>query len=256
MNALIGWSGFVGSTIARQAPAFDRSFRSTDIEDIGGSAYDLVVCAGAPGAKWVANREPQADGESVARLMTHLRAVRCQRFVLISTVDVFSAPWEVDEASVVSGGQSAYGQHRYDLERFVSDTFPGALVLRLPGLVGPGLRKNALFDLSHRNNIKRLDAAAQYQFYPTHRIWADIQLALRADLRLVHLVAPPLRLGDIARRAFGVELTAQSGGSPPCYNVRSRHAAHFGGVDAWPVSRDESLTAIAAYAQTESQARS
>ncbi len=255
MNALIGWSGFVGSTLMGQAPAFDQSFRSTNIRAIADQGYELVVCAGAPGAKWLANREPERDRESLSRLMDALRGVRTQRFVLISTVDVFGLPREVNEDSPVNEGACPYGQHRRDLERFVCDSFTDPLIVRLPALVGPGLRKNSLFDLLNRNAVDRLDGAAEFQFYPTRRLWADIQIALDASLRLVHLVAPPRRLGDIAKQAFAITLAERGGSASPRYDVRSRHAAAFGGLGPWIVSRDESFATIQDYARQEPRVR-
>ena len=55
-NALIGFSGFVGATLQKQA-LFDALYRSTNIADIEGGEFDLAVCAGAPAQKWIANRE-------------------------------------------------------------------------------------------------------------------------------------------------------------------------------------------------------
>ena len=46
-DALIGHSGFVGSSLLRQRP-FEARFRSTDIAEARGRTCDLVVCAGAP----------------------------------------------------------------------------------------------------------------------------------------------------------------------------------------------------------------
>ena len=94
-TALIGHSGFVGSSLARQT-SFDARYRSTDIQDIRGKHFDLLVCAGASGKKWLANREPANDLRSLETLMSHLEHVRSDRVVLISTVDVFSVPVDVD----------------------------------------------------------------------------------------------------------------------------------------------------------------
>ena len=59
-QALIGYSGFVGSTLFKQH-AFESLFRSTNIGEINGQIFDTVVCAGAPAQKWIANRDPEAD---------------------------------------------------------------------------------------------------------------------------------------------------------------------------------------------------
>lgn len=46
-KALIGYTGFVGTTLLKQTK-FDDFYRSTNINDIKGKKFDLVVCAGAP----------------------------------------------------------------------------------------------------------------------------------------------------------------------------------------------------------------
>src|SRR5690554_6697215 len=95
-NALIGFSGFVGSTLLKQTN-FDFLYRSTNIADIDGQTFNMVVCAGAPAQKWIANKEPEADLQIIKGLIEHLKTVSCKTFVLISTVDVFKSPIEVDE---------------------------------------------------------------------------------------------------------------------------------------------------------------
>lgn len=252
MDALIGSSGYVGSTLKRQT-RFDDEFSSRDIHLIDGRSYDRLVCAGAPGAKWIANRDPDTDRSSIQRLASHLAAVDVRDLVLISTVDVFACPRGVDETSPVDpDALSAYGANRLWLESFVRARWPDALIVRLPGLVGPGLRKNALFDLKHRNDVAALDARAVYQFYPMINLWTDIATARAAGLRLVHLTAEPLSLSEIAAACFGQSLDERIDIDVPArYDFRTRHADLFGGSAPYTYSRRESLMAIRAYAQSE-----
>ena len=77
-TALIGYSGFVGQTLLRAA-SFDHLYRSTNIQDITGHSFDLVVCAGAPAQKWLANKEPAADARSIDSLMDCLRTIQASR---------------------------------------------------------------------------------------------------------------------------------------------------------------------------------
>ncbi|MFE0236532.1 hypothetical protein ACFW0F_21555 [Brucella anthropi] len=64
-SALIGFSGFVGSTIAEQT-SFDEIFNSRTIRQAHGKRFGDVVCAAAPGSMFEANRFPEEDGRRIA----------------------------------------------------------------------------------------------------------------------------------------------------------------------------------------------
>ena len=111
-TALIGCTGFVGTTLQRSVP-FDDGFHSTDIAAIEGKSYDLVVGAGAPAKKWLANQKPAEDAAAIDGLIAHLKTVKARTFVLVSTVDVFRSPVAVDENSpVTTEGLQPYGYNR------------------------------------------------------------------------------------------------------------------------------------------------
>ncbi len=250
-NALIGYSGFVGSTLLRQTQ-FTGLYRSSNISQIDGCSFGTVVCAGAPAQKWLANREPQADREKIEGLIDHLRSVRCSTFILISTVDVFGRPLGVDEGSPVEeAGLHAYGLHRRQLEKFVEAQFPNHLIVRLPGLVGPGLRKNVIFDFLNDNNLQAIESRGVFQFYPMVNLWYDIQVALQAGLRLVHLTAAPVSVAQIALQGFGRPFAQELAGTPAVYDLRTRHARVFGAEGAYQYSVRETIQAVRAYAQSE-----
>lgn len=250
-DALIGHSGFVGTTLLRQRP-FDALFRSTNIEEIKGRTFDLVVCAGAPAQKWLANKNPEADRRAIERLMSCLSEIEARRFVLISTVDVFKSPIGVDEGTPVETAHlHPYGLHRHMLETFVQSRFDHSLIVRLPGLVGPGLRKNVIFDLLNDNNLDAVDSRGVFQFYPMVNLWHDLTRALAADLNLLHLTAEPISVSDIAQLGFNRQFDQTLPGEAARYDMRSRHAASFGRAGHYPYSRDDSLLAIRAYAQSE-----
>ncbi|WP_236169980.1 pyridine nucleotide transhydrogenase [Pseudomonas parasichuanensis] len=250
-NALIGFSGFVGGTLLRQHE-FTSLYRSTTIAEIEGLTFDTVVCAGAPAQKWIANREPEADRQKIEALIAHLKTIRCKTFILISTVDVFANAMGVDEDSPVpEQGLHAYGLNRRLLERFVEEHFPSHLIVRLPGLVGPGLRKNVIYDFLNDNNLAAIDSRGVFQFYPMVNLWHDIQVALAAGLKLVHLTGQPLSVGDVASQGFGKPFANTLHNPPAVYDMRTRHAALFGASGAYQYSARETLLAVRAYAQSE-----
>ncbi len=250
-NALIGFSGFVGSTLLKQA-SFESLFRSTNISNIEGQSFDTVVCAGAPAQKWIANRKPDEDRKKIDGLIAHLKTIQCKTFVLISTVDVFKSPIGVDENTPVDeAGLQAYGLHRRLLEKFVESHFTNHLIVRLPGLVGPGLRKNVIFDFLNENNLDKIDSRGVFQFYPMVSLWYDIQTALNAGLKLVHLTAEPISVGDVSEQGFGKSFDNALANSPASYDLRTCHAQVFGASGHYQYSAREAIQAIRTYAQSE-----
>lgn len=251
MNALIGFSGFVGSTLLKQTN-FDKLYRSTNIAEVGGQSFDTVVCSAAPAQKWIANRDPVADRQNIDQLITHLKTLTCKKFILISTVDVFKSPVEVDEDTDVDETDlHAYGLHRRLLEKFVAAHFPDHLIVRLPGLVGPGLRKNVIYDFLNDNNVSAIDSRGVFQFYPMINLWQDIQSAVQAGLKLLHLTAEPISVADISGQGFGKPFDNALAGNAARYDFRTRHAALFQGNGDYQYNRRETILAIRAYAQSE-----
>lgn len=251
MKALIGHTGFVGQSLKRQT-TFDACYASGDIGTIAGQTFDLLVCSAAPAKKWIADREPEADLANIEMLAGHLKTATAKQIVLISTVDVFADCRGCDESSPVDeAGLSAYGRNRLWLERFVADNFDHVLIVRLVGLVGPGLRKNALFDLHNDNALQNIDARGRFQFYPMVNLWNDLTTARVHGLSLVHFVAEPVTVAEAAEHSFGRPFDNELDRPPADYDLRTRHAALFGGHGDYLYSARESLLAISAYAQSE-----
>ena len=251
MDALIGFSGFVGSTLMKQAK-FEALYRSTNISEIRGKKFNTVVCAGAPAQKWIANREPEADRQKIEGLIAHLKTVECKNFILISTVDVFKNPVGVNEDHTVDENNLlAYGFHRRQLEKFVESFFPKHLIIRLPGLVGPGLRKNVIFDFLNNNNLHTIECRSIFQFYPMVNLWYDIQAAINANLHLLHLTGAPISVSTIALEGFGKPFTQELAGIPAHYDLHTQYGAVFGVQGNYQYGIRETIQAIRAYAQSE-----
>lgn len=86
--------------------------------------------------------------ESINILLNHLQKVKARKFILISTIDVYDKPVDVDENTIINvQGLQPYGLHRYYVENWVKSNFDDYLILRLPALFGKGLKKNFIFDL-------------------------------------------------------------------------------------------------------------
>ena len=219
-------------------------FRSINIQEIENGEFDIVVCAGAPAQKWIANRNPADDRKKIDSLINHLRTIKCKKFVLISTVDVFKEPIRVDESTPVDEScLHAYGLHRRLLEKFVEQYFPSYLIVRLPGLVGPGLRKNVIFDFLNNNNLHAIESRGVFQFYPMINLWYDIQIALNAGLSLVHLTAEPISVADVSLLGFGRPFTQTLENPPARYDMQTMHTQIFGSLGRYQYSTRETIQA-------------
>lgn len=251
-SALIGHTGFVGGTLLR-AGGFDELFNSSNIEQISGRSFDFLVCAGVSAAKWIANKEPEADRAGIARLTRALQAVNVREFILISTVDVYPDPTSgADETTQIDPSSNhAYGANRYALEKWVQDRFPGAHVVRLPALFGEGLRKNALFDLLNENNVSGINPLGEFQWYPMPRLAEDLKRVLEAGLSLVNLVPDSLPMRDIIDACFPQSEVGPESEPAPRYNLRTRHAELFGGKDGYILDASTALGEIALYVAAE-----
>jgi len=148
-TALVGVTGFVGSNLAA-AHQFDCVYHSTNIEEAFGTEPDLLVYAGVRAEKFLANREPERDLQVVKEAFSNIQKIAPKKLVLISTIDVYKDPRQVDEDSAIeTEGLHAYGYNRYLLEQWVREAYPDALIVRLPGLYGKNIKKNFIYDFIH-----------------------------------------------------------------------------------------------------------
>jgi hypothetical protein len=253
-DAVIGHTGFVGGTLLRQRP-FDECYNSKNVETIAGKSFGLLAISAMPAAKWIANRDPAGDRAALDRLTGCLRQVRAERVVVMSTVDVYPNPVGVDEDSAIDpAAQQAYGRNRLLLEQITAAHFPRVLIVRLPGLFGEGLKKNAVYDLLHNNEVHKIHAGGVFQFYNLDRLWRDIQSADAAELALVNFATEPVSVRDVAREAFGLDFGNVPDHAPARYDMRSRHAALFGGRDGYLYSRAQVLGELRGFMERERRA--
>jgi nucleoside-diphosphate-sugar epimerase len=249
--AVIGYTGFVGSTVYRQAGQAE-CYNSQNIEDIRTRTFDTVVCAGAPGAKWKANRDAAADLESIERLIANVRTVQARRFVLISTIDVYPCPVGVDEDSPIDiGFLEPYGRHRYNLEHSLREVFSEVMIVRLPGLFGSGLKKNFIYDLMNGNALHLTHHESTFQFYNMENLWADIHTAMSRGLRLVNFATEPVQAGDVAYRCFGVAFQNQTEKPPVQYDMQTRLAGAFARTGPYLYSAEYTFEQLRLFAQSD-----
>jgi hypothetical protein len=251
-SALVGYTGFVGSTLHR-ARAFDVLVNSRNADDLRGGDFDLLIHAGVPAVKWIANKDPAADRAAISSIRDVLATTKIKELILISTIDVYpdpSAPLD-ESADIDPSRNHAYGRHRFELEQWVRAQFANVRIVRLPALFGEGLKKNVVFDLLHDNQVGDINPASRFQWYPRARLNADVEKIRARDIRLINLFPEPIRTSEIVDRFFPGAPTAPAFEPAPVYDLRTSYCDLFGGPPGYMLGRAAVLDELAAFIARE-----
>ncbi len=240
-TALIGYTGFVGATLKASLNP-DHCYRSTNIDEIRNGTFDHVICAGVQAMKWWANLHPAEDLAGIKKLLEALSEVKAERFTLISSIDVYPVPRGVNEASTISKeGHHAYGLNRLHVEEWVAENFPNVAVLRLPGLFGPGLKKNVIYDMIHDNGLEKVHPNGVFQYYDTRQLARDIMQVWKSEIRLLNVSSEAIATSEIRDCYFAGKDLGGEGPPPPSYDMRSVHASVWDGRDGYLYSKEQVL---------------
>jgi nucleoside-diphosphate-sugar epimerase len=207
---VIGGGGFVGSAYIR---LFDRlgiecaSINRANYAEHVGRNCDVLINANGNSQKYLAERDPKTEFDASVRTVVHsLEDFRAGIYVFLSTGDVYVSqerPEVTREELVLDPRQmSRYGLHKFMAESFVRALHPNWLIIRMGGFVGPGLRKNAIFDMLNDKPVW-LDLNSELQFISTDHaaeiVWTLVNKGIRNDT--LNLAAKGvMRLGNIYQR--------------------------------------------------------
>lgn len=171
---VLGGSGFVGSAIAAEAAR--RGWQTTAASsktacEAIGQTYDLLINANGNARKYLAAQDPALDFDlSVRTVARSLHEIRAARYVYLSSSEVYrdssNPAASREDAPPEWESLSPYGFHKRLAETLVRRYAPHWTILRLSGLVGPSLRKNAVFDLL-TGAPWRLSPDSEFQFLDT-----------------------------------------------------------------------------------------
>jgi hypothetical protein len=250
-SALIGYTGLVGSNLARQF-RFDACYNSSNIHEIAGKHHELLICSGVSGTKWLANQNPDQDRASIAALLEQLKQCTADELILISSVDVYASPSNVAEDTPIDiSGLHPYGTNRYQFEQDICTIFPNVLIARLPAIYGWNLRKNALYDLMHCHELEKIHPESIYQFYWLEHLWRDLQHARKLGLKLLNLATEPLCIQEVARDVFGIQLTGKPSVVPARYDFRTKYHKQFGGDHGYLYDKKTALDEIRTFVKQQ-----
>ena len=225
-NLIIGHRGFVGSNLCRQIHGAIGAGRA-EISSLAGETFSDIYCAAPQAKKWWANQNPDQDRQEVDDLIAACRQLSCRgHFVLLSTVDVYDPPFGKTELDQPRLDAHPYGANRFYLEQCILRHFGSkAKVIRLPGLVGHGLKKNIIFDLLNNNNIEQINANSAFQWFNLDLLGEALKFVDQLDgPSVINAVSEPLPTADLVRAWFPQDLDRLNWKAPPVgYDIKTIH---------------------------------
>ena len=242
-DCVIGHTGFIGSHLAENNQGA-LLYNSKNIVDIVGRQFDTVYCAGNYGTKWLANKNPKDDWKNIELLMSCIETISANRFVLISTIDVYDNPIGVTEANKIdTNTQSAYGLHRYKFETFIRSKFSNHTVLRLPIVYGHRFKKNIIFDLINNNQVEKIDPRAEVQLYCVDNLQSDIEKAIGNNIEVINIAVEPIAARDLAQGVFNKTLEEKKGDFFKT-DMQSQYGELYNSNDTYLYSKESAMGEI------------
>jgi nucleoside-diphosphate-sugar epimerase len=191
---VIGAEGFVGSAFVRLLKTRRDvelvSVTRRNFDQFAGQKSDVVIEAACNSKKYLADADPLADFEaSVTHRLKTLLKYPADLHVHISSVDVYSdltSPATTREDSPIDLARvSRYGMHKLMAENLVQHYAAKWLILRLAGMVGPGLHKNPVYDILHDQPL-RVHPDSRFQYMNTDEVarigWALVEQAVVGEI--------------------------------------------------------------------------
>ena len=174
MIFILGGRGFVGSAFARACEHAGREYAVIDRQSYGDFVdrrCEVLINAAGNSKKFLAARDPMGDFDaSVRRVRASVMDFRFDVFVHMSSCDVYpdcSSPSLTSEDQPLDvAAQSPYGFYKYLGELCVRHGARRWLIIRFGGFVGPGLKKNAIFDILNGGPLW-LDPGSELQYMRT-----------------------------------------------------------------------------------------
>jgi nucleoside-diphosphate-sugar epimerase len=155
MIFIIGGNGFIGSAFARLLKTQKVPYEIITRENFSkyrGASCDVLINANGNSKKYMADQDPVREFNlSVVSVLESLTSFKYKKYIYLSTGDVYPSQNDPEKTSenldIDIKKQSQYGLHKYLAEQLVQRYAKDWLIFRMGGFVGPGLRKNAIFDM-------------------------------------------------------------------------------------------------------------
>lgn len=250
-SALIGYTGFIGSNLTKHHN-FTDFYNSENIDKIEKNKFDLIVNAAPYSLRWKADLEPRSDWNIINNLINRLKNTETKLFILISTVDVYPTPVNVNEDTKIAENRpDGYGLNRFRFENFVRQNFKNHICIRLPQTFGSGIKKNFIFDLINNNVLDFTHKESNFQWYNLKNLWKDISTAIENKFSIVNFAVEPISAHEVAKYTLGMDFKTETDKPPLNYDMHTKYAKFFNSRGDYIYYKNAVLGELKKFIQTE-----
>lgn len=193
--AIIGAKGFVGRALCDFFNSAGWTCLPIGREDpLPRHAIKLVIDCNGEGRRFWCNENPDGSYQrNVEAVAERLFAINSDAYVYISTVDVYGPGREQvatsrEDADIHTDMLDTYGRHKHLAECLVAEQGQRPLVLRCGTIIGPGLRKNPVFDLLNDAPL-RMTGASTLNLIRIETLGAALMCLLERSFEGVYNIA-------------------------------------------------------------------
>tara|TARA_B100000963_G_C22598815_1_gene659221 strand:- start:303 stop:1058 length:756 start_codon:yes stop_codon:yes gene_type:complete len=225
-NALIGHTGFIGSNLKNDIKNCEY-YNSKNIEKIENKTFDKIYCTANDSRIWYVNKNPDKDLKNIQSLLIRLQKVKCNFFILISSIEIYKNNRNKSINEYVKNRLSKklnYGNNRLYFENEIKKLFINHLIVRLPIVYGKNFKKNIIYDIINNKNLHSINQLDVLQFYPVNYLFKDIELLIQNKINVANLASEPLKAFEITNK---FNITKNLTKIKRNYNMQSIHSNIF-----------------------------
>lgn len=220
-RSLIGYTGFVGGNLLKSFE-FDGLYNSKNIDDIKGKKIEQLFIAAPSAVKWLANKRPIDDLNSIQNILEKLQKVDAKEVILFSTVDVYGdgVGEKLNESYILNLDVHPYGRNRAIFESYIKSMFE-AKIIRLPALFGDNLKKNVIFDLLNDKMLENISLKSKFQWFDLSDLEEVVKKITSEKISVFNCVSEPIATEEIVDAFFPEKKHLCTGSSEVQYCLRS-----------------------------------
>jgi hypothetical protein len=125
-------------------------------------------------------------------------------------------------------------------------------IIRLPGMYGPGLKKNLIFDLKNNRQTPQLNRDSEFQYFDVRDIPSTLELMIAQGIRCLNLATEPLSVGSLLEEVFGHKPSDDFNEPANMYKMESLYSQEISGRSGpYHKSKAEIKTSIKVWVESD-----